>query len=243
MGKSFPVHIWIFHIIIFSFVLSCKNLFAQSVEDSLVNSFNRKLSPQIKLFNGVSYLGYFGKLEGNAYIDDNTEFQSGTIVYDGFEFKDVPILFDLVEEKVVTLSHDGYNWYSLLNERLASFSIQERKFINIFFSDLKDASNKKSGIFQLMYGGKIKVLIKRIKSVKEIIEVHGTKKIFYQKTEYFILKDNQLYKVSSENGFLHLFGQHKVGLKMYLRSKKLNFSEDPIKTLVSLVSYYEQLSN
>lgn len=231
----------------FAGIFSCENLFAQapviSLEDSLINTFNKRIAPQVKLFNGVAYLGYFGKQEGNAYLDNNPDFVKGTVTYDGYTFKNVPILFDLVEDKVVSLLYNGYSKYSFLSERLSNFTINGRTFVYIPLGKPEDGGAKKAGFFEVPYEGKIKVLIKRTKSIKELLEIQGITKQFSEGVEYFIMRDHQLYKVNGESAFIRLFENHKEELKKYLKSNKLKFRQDPVKTLVSLASYYEQLSN
>lgn len=225
-------------------VFSCTNLLGQSkyntVEDDLISSFNNKLTPQTRLYNGVSYTGYFGKLEGNAYLDDNATFVNGSVTYDGFEFKNVPILVDLVAEKLVSLSSDGYNWYSLLNDRLSGFIINDRRFLSISSDTSENATIRKGGFFEISYEGKMQVLIKRTKSIKEVVEQYGVTKIFYQKNEYFISKEKQFYKINREADILRLFANRKLELKKYLRSQNLKFRDNPNTTLVALVSYYEE---
>lgn len=233
--------------IFFTGIFSPKNLFAQtlgnSLEDSLINVFNRRISSQIKLYKGVSYLGYAGRLQGNAYLDDNPDFVKGTATYDGFFFKDVPILFDLVEDKVVSILYDGYSKYSFVSERLSNFTIEGRTFVYVPERKAEGNSIRKSGFFEMPYNGKIKVLVKRTKSIKEILEIQGAIKQFSQEVEYFIMRDGLLYKANSESSFLRLFESHKEEFKKYIKLNKLKFREDPVKTLVSLASYYEQLSN
>ena len=237
----------IFIAIFLSGISSSKNLFGQApigaLEDHFTSVFNKRLSPQIKLYNGVSYLGYAGRLQGNAYLDDNTDFVKGTVTYEGFVFKDVPILFDLVEGKVVSILYDGYSKYSLISERLSNFTIGERTFVYLPERKIEKNAAKNYGFFELPYSGKIKVLVSRTKSIKEILEVQGAIKQFNQEVEYFIMHNNQLYKVNSESAFIRLFENHKEDLKNHIKSNKLKFREDPIKALVSLASYYEQLSN
>ncbi|MBH8575634.1 hypothetical protein I8752_22015, partial [Nostocaceae cyanobacterium CENA369] len=76
-------------------------------EQILVDHFNQKLSPQIRLFNGPSYLGYGGKLLSSPYFSKEIKFDEGDVVYDGYLFKKVPLMYDLVKQKLISLAADS----------------------------------------------------------------------------------------------------------------------------------------
>ena len=210
-------------------------------EVALVNAFNQRLYPQIRLFNGISYIDYAGKLDGNAYLNNSNDFTNAMIVYDGVAFPDVPILYDLVQDKLVTLLYDGYSKYSLLSERVSSFSLGNEHYVYYSIADLNEL-DKVGGFYKQAYVGNASVLVKKSKSFKEIVDNYGARKKFSENTRYYIFVKNTMYYINSESGMLKVFETQKAALKKYLRANNLKFKRQPEKVLVVAASYYDQLS-
>lgn len=209
-----------------------------SVENSLIQSFNRQLGNQSRLLNGVSYVDYAGKLEGNAFLYDNSDFVKSTLVYDGIEFTDVSIIYDVVKDKVVTLLPNGYTKYSLLNDRLASFTIQNEKFI--YFVPIDSTSSQIPGFYKLVHQGQASVLVKYSKAVKEIVDGYGVRKKFTARVDYYILLNDKLQRVNRDSDIYKVLGLDKRDLKQHLKIKNLRFKREPEQTLVEAVSSLEQ---
>lgn len=224
------------------FLLSFHCAFAQnnqtSVENSLVQSFNRQLANQSRLLNGVSYVDYAGKLEGNAFLHDNSDFVKSTLVYDDIEFNDVPIIYDLVKDKVVTLLPNGYTKYSLLNDRLTSFTMQNEKFI--YFVPIDSTSSQIPGFYKLVHQGQASVLVKYSKAVKEVVDGYGARKKFTARVDYYILLHDKLQRVDRDSDIYKVLGLDKRELKQHLKTKNLRFKREPEQTLVEAVSFSEQ---
>lgn len=224
------------------FLLSFHCAFAQnnqtSVENSLVQSFNRQLANQSRLLNGVSYVDYAGKLDGNAFLYDNNDFVKATLVYDDIEYTDVPIVYDVVKDKVVTLLPNGYTKYSLLNDRLASFTLRNEKFI--YFVPKDSTASQIPGFYKLEHEGQASVLVKYSKTVKEIVDSYGARKKFTGKVDYYILSNDKLQRVNRDSDIHKILGLDKGDLKQHLKAKNLKFRKQPEQTLVEAVSFLEQ---
>lgn len=209
-----------------------------TLEYKIIKAFNNTLNQQIKLYNGVSYEGYSGRLLGNAYLNDTLVFVTGNVTYDGIGFRNVPLMYDLVKDKVITQLYDGYSKLGLINEKVSNFTLCGKNFINVH-NRLADYS--KFGFFELSYKGGLEVLVKRIKIAKQVISSSMVKTEFQLKTEYFILKDSILYKVNNEAAIFKPLKSDKVSIKKYLKDNGLKFRKEPIKTLVSIATFYDQL--
>ncbi|MDQ8006076.1 MAG: hypothetical protein REI64_14840 [Pedobacter sp.] len=214
-----------------------------TAEAKLITEFNNRMSPQIRLYNGPSYIGFGGKLIGNPYLGDKIEFVKGEVDYDGFHFSDVPLMYDMAQEILVSILPKGYAEFSLITSRVASFKLQNKKFVNL---KLRNDSGEpvNLGFYEQTYSGTIQVLVKQKKQVKEIIDTYGARKEFPLKTEYFVLtKEGQLHKISRESSFTKLFPSNKSELRKYAKQNNLNFKKDPVSTLNNLSKFYDSLSN
>lgn len=210
---------------------------ARKLENDYINEFNKKLSPQIKLYNGTYDKGYPGRLIGNAYLNDSLSMNNGTIIYDGVEFSNVPMTLDLVKDKVVIQLYDGYSRLALISDKVLSFALHGKNFINLYSGV---TGYPRRGFFETIYKGKLEVLVKRIKNSKEVINSLSLETEFNSRIEYFLLKDNVLYKTGSEDDIFKLFINDKSTLKRYLKDKNLKFRRNPIEVLVSIAKFYDQ---
>ncbi len=229
------------------FSLKLEATIAQNVidtsESSLVREFNKRLSPQIRLYNGPSYVGFDGKLVGNPYLGDKIEFVRGEVDYDGFNFSDIPLMYDMAQEKLISIVPKGYAEFSLVSDKVTSFKIQNKKFVNLKLKNDK-GEPLHLGFYEQTYNGTIQVLVKLKKQVKEIVDTYGARREFPLKVEYFILtKDGQLHKINSESSFLRLFPNNKSELRRYAKQNDLKFKKDPVLTLNNLSKFYDSLAN
>ncbi len=212
-------------------------------EQILVDHFNHKLSPQIRLFNGPSYLGYGGKLLSSPYFSKEIKFDEGDVVYDGYLFKKVPLMYDLVKQKLISLAADSVSEFTFINDRVSYFKLLDRQFINLPRKDNKGTVSN-TGFFEQAYNGKIKVLIKHDKQVKDIVDTYGARKDFPLKSEYFVLLANDdLIKINSEKSFINLFPSLRNEMKIYIKKNQLKFKKNPVETLVELGKFYDRSSN
>lgn len=222
------------------------HVFAQNNTDAvtlaIVDKFNKKISPQLKIYNGIAYLGYDGKWEGSPFFENRNEFAKGSIVYDGIDFFNIPIQYDLVLDKVVTVLYDGYSKYTLINEKLSEFKIDNRKFIRIS-NNIDTANQEETGFFEEIYTGKSKVLVKWAKTSEKIIDTYGVRMKFDQKIKYFVLVNNVLHKTDNDRTLLKIFENKQVEVKNYLRQNHFSFKSAPIETLMKVTSFYDSLSN
>lgn len=228
------------------FFLTALPVFSQysidTVSRVLVDKFNQKLSPQLKLYNGIAYLGQEGKWEGSPFFENNNEFVKGSIVYDSINFWDVPIQYDLVLDKIVTVLYDGYSKYTLINQKLSEFKMGNRKFIQI--ADDSDTRNQgETGFFEEVYTGKSKVLIKWSKTSQKVIDTYGVRIKFDQKIKYFALVNHMLYKIDNDSALWKIVGNRQAEVKNYLRQNHFNFKSNPLETVTKAIAFYDGFSN
>lgn len=247
MSNNFKVVFKLMRFAFLFFFLKLGSAMAQGVIDtseaSLVKEFNSRLSPQIRLYNGPSYLGYEGKLVGNPYLGDKIEFVKGEVDYDGFTFSDIPLMYDMAQERLVSIVSEGYAEFSLITDKVASFKLQNKHFVNLKLKNDR-GETEHLGFYEQTYSGTVQVLVKLKKQVKEIVDTYGARKEFPLRTEYFVLtNDGKLYKMNRESSFMRLFPANKSELKRYAKQNNLKFKKDPVLTLNKLSKFYDSLAN
>jgi len=231
-------------LLIFVLQLLCISIAsAQVVAEKPVVNFNRAIGQQSRLFNGPGYDFYPFLSDTSAYFQNLRTFEKGTVVYDGYAYTDIPILYDLHKDLVVTLSHDSVGKFSLLSERISDFYQNGHHFIRVVKADTSADSPANSGFYELMYDGKVKILLKRYKNIEETTSSMEYKKYFVPGQNYFLLKDQVYYKVNSENAFMAAFGARKKDFQRYLKEKHIKFRKTPELALLTLADYYDHLPN
>jgi hypothetical protein len=107
----------------------------------------------------LQYTFHSNAIHGNAYYDNNSNWEAGSVTYDGIFSDHVKLLYDIYLDRVAVLLYDNYSMFSLLPERLESFNVGEKQFINI---GVKESSfGLKPGIYAVLFQKKVTLLAKQ----------------------------------------------------------------------------------
>jgi len=195
----------------FAGILITLNAAAQSEADSASNghklyahiedNFYTAIGPQSRLYNGERYEFYSPTIKGNPYFMLATDWNPGTIVYDGFTYKNVSIRYDLYKDLLVIPLYKSFLKMSLINEKVASFDVLDHHFIYI-----KTGAPVSAGFYDELYGGKIQLLCKHDVSMQtEHLFNGGIDSYFLPTVDYYICKDGQYTVVNSKGAFFKCF--------------------------------------
>lgn len=216
---------------------------AQNTSDAatkqILQQLKRSIGNESKLYNGASVKEYEGKWEGTPFLDSTTNFYRGSVVYDNVLFENVPLQYDLIQDQVFSTFPNGVVKYTLVSEKVASFSFANRKFIQLADQNLQEPADLANGFFEEVYGNQSKVLIKRNKTVQKIVDTYGVRLKFSERIRYFILLNNVLHQVDNERGLLKLLSSKSDQIKKHLSNNQLKFKSSPVETLIAAASYYD----
>jgi hypothetical protein len=214
------------------------NAAAQALANNKAN-YSRRIGNQSRLLNGIKYVDYPDGYTGNAYYL-TAEFQNANLRYDGADFYNIPILYDLYREMVVVKYPADTANMSLINDKLDQFSIGNHTFIRIDAGN--DQKDIKTGFFELLYNGRSQLVKKYIKDIQEEKSGLTIKNVFNEHTSYYLLKGNIYYPVSGKRQLLNLFKDKKKEIDEYIRSNKIDFSNDEEQGMVKVASCYDRLT-
>ncbi len=244
MAKLFT---FLFGLLFFTFSSAGVSLAQSPLLDSSINVsaqkanafFNKEIKSQSRLYNGTAYLTYGSNVQGYATFQDQS-LVNGSIVYDGIRYDNVPLLYDLYLDKVVTAAYGNNAMISLIKEKVSDFYLNQHHFI--YLNPVNDSRGLQmpNGFFDLLYDGKFKVLLKRVKKLQFSTNVDAPY-YFTSKTNYFLERNGEYEEFSSESSFLNLFKDKKNEMKKYLSDNKIRFKDNPEKAIVILAKYYDQL--
>jgi len=235
------------------FILSIafKSALAQSNSDSInyqqsvfniIKQFDQGIGEESRLYNGFVQNKYDPGIEGNAYLDDQNGWSTGSVDYDGETFEGVPMLYDLYTDQVVVLLDGNSLPYRLVKDKVKDFDLRRRHFVRI--PDGEDGIM--GGFYEELYGGKSQVVNKMEKKLTATNNTAGINRYFspvddYQR--YYIKKGGKYYSISGLGSVLDVFNDKKKEIKKYIKDNRLRFNELRELNLVEIARYYDRLAN
>lgn len=231
-------------------ILISSNVKAQTESDSTSNGhklyanieagFYNVIGPQSRLYNGEKYEFYDPAIKGNPYFMLATDWNTGTIVYDGFTYTNVKIRYDLYKDLLIIPLYKSFLKMSLINDKVSSFDLLEHHFIYI-----KSGTSVKAGYYDQLYAGKIQVLCKRDESIQQEHGFNGAiTSYFLPLTDYYIYKNGTYTTVNSKGAFLDVLKDKKKDIQQFIRVNRLKFKKgDKEQAMVKVAAYYDHLTD
>ncbi len=209
------------------------------VTENTITSYHKAIGAQSHLYRGLGFEFYDILSPSKPYFKDSIVFANGSVNYDGAVYKNIPLLYDLYKQLLVTYLYNGTSKISLFNDYVTEFDLHGHHFINY----KPDSVNRKmdAGFYDVIYNGKHQLLVRRTKSRQE--ESLTLKKIFIPSTDYYIKVDNKYIAVNSKGKLLDVLKDKKKELKKHISNSNLDFSENKERAILSIVTYYDQISN
>ncbi|MEO5890855.1 MAG: hypothetical protein ABIQ31_11410 [Ferruginibacter sp.] len=211
-------------------------------QKALLNAFaqyHHAFGNQSALYNGSNYGEYlFRFTEGSPFFNSQIPV-AGTINYDGIVYDSIVMRYDEVKDVVVINS--GPDHIQLTSGKIHAFNLYGSDFIRIEKDSLTNELVN-SGFYNLLYRGKISLLKKQVKTVREVISSTAELQHFAdEKNHYYILKDGRAYPIRSRKDITRLFGDHKKEVQQFIKANDLSFRNDKQKMLTKTTAYYDGL--
>lgn len=202
--------------------------------------FNKAVVEQSRLYNGPAFVPYSFKSETNGNFQDVTNFNTGSVNYDGIVYTNVPLIYNIDRDMLISRLYNGFALYTLLSDRVYEFDLLNHHFVRV----LPDNLNKQitAGFYDELYNNKLQLLARRTKSIQRVASSDGIKSVFNQNTEYFLKKKGVYYNANSQGKILDILKDKKKELKQYVKDNKADFGDNPEHAMVMLVAYYDHLT-
>jgi hypothetical protein len=198
------------------------------------------LGKSTHLYNGSEYIYANHGFSGHPFFESNS-MQQGTIEYDGTVYENIPFSYDLVQDRVfITDSSMNFN-IQLQNERVQFFSILGHTFIRLG-SDSSLGNAPGTGFYDLLYDGKVRVLVRRTKILTQSFKAEEPMK-YTGYNEYFIRTSSGYYRVDGRKSLFFVFRDEKDRTRKNFRKNHLNYRKDPEGAIVETARYYASLKN
>ncbi len=197
------------------------------------------------LYNGREYTPFPNKLKEGSIFFSVEKWNQGDIIYNGITYYHQYLKYDLLNDVLIIPYFDFENPIELVPEYIKEFHIENHCFIN--FNEVNyqtiSAIGIKNGIYDMIYSGSSKILVKRsafINSVPSGISID-----YYPilKNHYFILKDGIYRAFSNLNSLLNILKNNKKILKKFLQNSQIKYNYNPEETMVTIAKENDQLKN
>ena len=210
--------------------------------NSLRQQYDRVLPDESGLYSGPVYVNYVRPgTQGHRFFD-SAEPQVATIIYGGVAYAGVPARYDLVRDQLVLSAQGGALDLSLVNERVARFTLGGHTFVRVA-GDSAAGLPERPTFYDLLVPGPVRVLAAYRKKYTEGLEASRIVSEITARTDYFIQKEGHCYPASKVGDVLRLFPQQRAALRSYAQANNLQFDEaGRASALVALVRYQATLA-
>jgi hypothetical protein len=212
----------------------------QKAAANTIDVYYHALGDQSPLYNGREYIEYASTLQEGHPFFELPVFVKGSIRFDGMEFQDVPMQYDMIKDEVI-IQHFGKVYkINLPVEKIERFTLSGHNFIRI----IQDSSHQlKTGFYDRLYNGKIMVLAKREKKIREERINFQISNVVDQKNYYYIKKDGIYYTLKNMHTLLGILKSKKKEIQQYLNKNKIKYKNDPEHAMIIAAEYYDRLTN
>jgi hypothetical protein len=208
----------------------------------LRQQYAQAVSAESRLYNGPEYVGYVRRNTRGHRFFESDQPQPATITYAGATYTDVPLRYDLVRGQLVLITPGGGREMRLLNEQVTGFTLLGHSFIRVV-TDSGGHSPVAAGFYDLLVDGPVQLLAGRHKILRERAAEKTIESEITARTDYFVRKDHQYYRVDKAAALLRLFPENKAALRRYIKDQQLRFRPATREqALGALVRYQGQLN-
>lgn len=213
--------------------------FVAAARKQAVTQYEQTLEQQAPVYEGDEYIRHDSRIKVHPFYRVDS-LQVGTVVYKNVQYQGVRMLFDIVRDELVVQPPNGGYRLRLQTNKIARFSLGSHQFVRIAADS---AVGIPAGFYEVLYGGAVKALSRRIKTVQEDISAGYYKADYLQKDRFIVKKDGAFYEVKTKRSLLNLFSDQAKALRAYLRANRLKFNDEQREqTIARITQRYDELT-
>lgn len=192
------------------------------------------------LYYGRDYYPNMFLAKGSPFFVSDV-FDSGWVAYDGRLYRHVPLRYDLQRNKLITATFGGGSNIIINLDSTDSFSLYSHTFIKL----QKDLITNllRSGFYDRLYSGKIKLLCLRSRGIIKKISGKQIVQNFLDQDKFYVFKDGLYYLVTNKREVYRLLDDHHREVKRKARSARLRWNKSNFEnSLIQIIEFYDQLT-
>ncbi|HYF70205.1 MAG TPA: hypothetical protein VD884_18825 [Ohtaekwangia sp.] len=216
------------------------SVFLAAAKENSIKLYNQQITHQSSLYNGARYVEPRTTNSEHPFFLTE-EWQWGSVHYKNRLYTRVPLLYDLTSDKIVSESFNSTP-IALVAEDVSAFAIGIVPF-EFIETQNKGKGLPVSGFYEVLYGGRSKLVARHTKTLNEQIEDRSIQRYFKMKTRYYMLKDEIYLRVSGKGDILGIFADQKQAMKSWMKKNRVRFKKDKlVADLTAAASYYDALT-
>lgn len=220
--------------------LSAQQVAADSsvTTDYIRNLYDTYRGNELPIYTGIQFYGYSPVIEGIPFFQ-SAAWQKGMLEYEGVAYQSVFMKYDLVRDEVV-ITADKNAGISIVpfSPRISRFSFSGSTFVRL--GKYSDGSSLPDGFYQQLAQGKVTAYAKKTKLIREVVSVGAISQFFEDKVKYYVLRDGVYHTIKNAGDLWSLLKEYKKEIQQYLASSNLKYRNDPERTIVAAVEFYNQ---
>lgn len=228
-------------------ILSC--LFVQAtaqvpqniiIERRVDEAVNRQLGASSRIYTGRFYHELTYPMKGSPYLTSDT-MATGWLVYDGQYYPDIKMQWDVHQGFVLVRALNNHSKLILRNDLIDSFSFAGHLVKSLAAN--KEENLAVAGLYDFLYDGATKLIARRKKENRSVIDGGSIIYHFFDKSVYYIKKEAIYYRVGNRQDVFRLFPQHAGAIRREVRRANLSWRKDFGDAARVAISYYDKSNN
>lgn len=205
------------------------------IRNGALKNFYSGLKENLPFYSGAEYTGHGQGIQGHPFFPDDG-IKMGHLYYDGILYTHIPLQYDLVDDAVILMDHTRSFFIKLNNQKVDSFSIDQKIFVR---PGVNAAGEQDNTLYQQLYHGSIRVLVRREKKVLYRTTTERTIASYKQYNSFYIIKNGEWHQIRSTDQAIQLMKEKKNELKQFVKEKNWRFSKEPETILSAIARIYE----
>lgn len=213
--------------------------FVQQAKDQAISAYEQSLKEQAHAHEGHLYVGHDPRIKIHPYFRTDS-LQRGTVQLNGVRHRDLQLLYDVVRDQVVIQPAESGYRLQLPMERIDNFTMGNSQFIWINGDIL---AGVRTGFYEVLYNGRVKALVKRVKTIEEDLSEGSYKGTYLIKDKFIVQKQSTFFEVKTKRSFLKLFPDQAKELRRFIRKNNLRFkAEEQEQAIARTAQRYDELT-
>ncbi len=204
-----------------------------------INYFNENIGDQSEIYSGTQYDLLPPANKGTFYFQDKNYCTPSLICFNAKWHKNIPVLYDVYNDLMVSVN--GNYLFVLKSEKLSDIFLFDHHFI---YFNPKGQNNMTAGFYDELYDGRLKVLVKRVKTIFDHqVSAQFAEIIYEDQSTIYLKKGDKLLEISSKGDLKDALADKKKQVNEFMRANKINFNKDKEGAVAKVAGYYDQISN
>ena len=230
--------ICIVNILSVNMLFSQDSLSLQKITNATLEQYHNSLKAASPIYNGKLYVPFphrFSNQNHNYFL--SRQLSKGAINYNGISYRSVNIAYDIVKDELILLHLDNYSKLVLHPEKVNSFFLLGHTFINIR-KDSADLGLPSEGYYDVLHKGKINLLCKRKKVIKEITAADKNEKDIREINRYYLFNGSEYILLTTKKSLLKAL--NNPNSQQFIKSTNLNFRKNKEDFIINLVKFSDK---